>query len=52
MLAAGIVILREILIRLGLEQTTASSHDLLDGVALAAADLPEPGEPAVSLPCC
>ncbi len=51
-LAAGIVILREILLRLGLDHSTASARDLLDGVALAAAELPEPGETGIPRPCC
>jgi exopolyphosphatase/guanosine-5'-triphosphate,3'-diphosphate pyrophosphatase len=37
-LAAGIVILREILLHLGLGATTASDRDLLTGAALAAAE--------------
>jgi exopolyphosphatase / guanosine-5'-triphosphate,3'-diphosphate pyrophosphatase len=50
-LAAGIVILREILLRVGLDRTSASARDLLDGAALAAAELPEP-DPALPHPCC
>jgi len=45
-LAAGIVILRETLPHVGLEEIAPSSRDLLDGAALAAAALPEPNEGA------
>jgi exopolyphosphatase/guanosine-5'-triphosphate,3'-diphosphate pyrophosphatase len=54
-LAAGIVILRETLRHLGLGGTTASDRDLLNGVALAAAALPEPDEgaaPPGAYTCC
>ncbi|MGN6797332.1 MAG: Ppx/GppA phosphatase family protein [Gaiellaceae bacterium] len=54
-LAAGIVIVRETLRRLGLGETTASDRDLLNGVALAAARLPEPKEgdaPPGAYTCC
>ncbi|MGN6800130.1 MAG: Ppx/GppA phosphatase family protein [Gaiellaceae bacterium] len=54
-LAAGIVIVRETLRRLGLGETTASDRDLLNGIALAAARLPEPEEgdaPPGAYTCC
>ncbi len=54
-LAAGVVILREILLHLGLTSTTASDRDLLNGAALAAAELPEPEEgaaPPGAFTCC
>jgi exopolyphosphatase / guanosine-5'-triphosphate,3'-diphosphate pyrophosphatase len=54
-LAAGIVIVREALRRLGLDATTASERDLLNGIALAAARLPEPNEgdvPPGAYTCC
>ncbi|HZP73817.1 MAG TPA: hypothetical protein VFA97_10625 [Gaiellaceae bacterium] len=50
-LPAGIVILREILLRVGLGHTIASPRDLLDGAALAAAALPA-REPEPPRPCC
>jgi exopolyphosphatase/guanosine-5'-triphosphate,3'-diphosphate pyrophosphatase len=54
-LAAGVVVVRETLRRLGLGETTASDRDLLNGIALAAARLPEPGEgdaPPGAYTCC
>jgi hypothetical protein len=39
-----VVILREVLRHLGLEQVEASPRDLLNGVALEAARLPAPPE--------
>jgi exopolyphosphatase/guanosine-5'-triphosphate,3'-diphosphate pyrophosphatase len=54
-LAAGIVVLREILRHLGLAETAASERDLLNGAALAAAELPEPAEgdaPPGAYTCC
>ena len=54
-LAAGIVVVREALRHLGLGGTTASDRDLLDGIALAAARLPEPIEgdaPPGAYTCC
>lgn len=54
-LPAGIVIVRETLRRLGLPETTASDRDLLNGIALAAARLPEPKEgdaPPGAYTCC
>jgi exopolyphosphatase/pppGpp-phosphohydrolase len=46
-IVAGAAILRAILRRYGLSSIEASEHDLLHGVALAAAELPEPVEGAV-----
>jgi exopolyphosphatase/guanosine-5'-triphosphate,3'-diphosphate pyrophosphatase len=54
-LAAGVVVLRETLDRLGLTETTASDRDILNGAALAAAELPEPDEDAAppgAYTCC
>jgi len=54
-LAAGVVVLRETLRHLGLHETTASDRDLLNGAALAAADLPEREEgaaPPGAYTCC
>ena len=54
-LAAGIVVVRETLLHLHLNETTASDRDLLNGVALAAARLPEPNEgdaPPGAYTCC
>ena len=54
-LAAGVVVVRETLRHLGLTETTASDRDLLNGVALAAARLPEPEEgeaPPGAYTCC
>jgi exopolyphosphatase / guanosine-5'-triphosphate,3'-diphosphate pyrophosphatase len=54
-LAAGVVVLRETLLHLGLAETTAWGRDLLTGAALAAAELPEPGEgaaPPGAYTCC
>ena len=54
-LAAGLVVVRETLLHLHLNETTASDRDLLDGVALAAARLPEPKEgdaPPGAYTCC
>jgi exopolyphosphatase/guanosine-5'-triphosphate,3'-diphosphate pyrophosphatase len=54
-LAAGIVVLRETLRHLRLEETRASERDILNGVALAAAELPEPDEgaaPPGAYTCC
>jgi exopolyphosphatase/guanosine-5'-triphosphate,3'-diphosphate pyrophosphatase len=52
---AGVVVVRETLRHLGLDQTTASDRDLLNGAALAAAGLPEPEEgaaPPGTYTCC
>jgi exopolyphosphatase/guanosine-5'-triphosphate,3'-diphosphate pyrophosphatase len=54
-LGAGVVVVREVLRHLGLRQTTASDRDILNGVALAAAALPEPEEgaaPPGAYTCC
>ena len=54
-LPAGAVVLREILLRLGVDRTEASERDLLNGAALVAAELPEPGEgaaPPGAFTCC
>ena len=54
-LAAGAVELREILRRYGLERTGASGRDLLNGAALAAAELPTPEDgaaPPGAYTCC
>jgi exopolyphosphatase/guanosine-5'-triphosphate,3'-diphosphate pyrophosphatase len=54
-LAAGVVILRETLLHLGLDRTEASDRDILNGAALAAAELPEPEEgaaPPGAFTCC
>jgi exopolyphosphatase / guanosine-5'-triphosphate,3'-diphosphate pyrophosphatase len=54
-LPAGAVILRETLRHLGLDRTEPSSRDLLNGAALAAAELPEPEEgaaPPGAYTCC
>jgi exopolyphosphatase/guanosine-5'-triphosphate,3'-diphosphate pyrophosphatase len=54
-IVAGAAILREILRRYGVGSIEASEHDLLHGVALAAAELPEPSEDAVppgAYTCC
>jgi exopolyphosphatase/guanosine-5'-triphosphate,3'-diphosphate pyrophosphatase len=54
-LAAGVLILRETLRQLRLVAIEASERDLLDGVALAAAELPEPAEgeaPPGAYTCC
>lgn len=54
-IVAGAVILREVLARYGLAEIEVSGHDLLDGAALAAAELPEPEEgaaPPGAYTCC
>ena len=54
-LAAGVLILRETLRHLGLNAIDASERDLLNGAALAAAELPEPVEgeaPPGAYTCC
>jgi exopolyphosphatase/guanosine-5'-triphosphate,3'-diphosphate pyrophosphatase len=54
-IVAGAVILREALDRFGLDGIEASEHDLLDGAALEAAELPEPEEgaaPPGAYTCC
>ena len=52
---AGIVVVREVLRAFGLDELEVSERDLLDGVALAAAELPEPEEgevPPGAFTCC
>jgi exopolyphosphatase/guanosine-5'-triphosphate,3'-diphosphate pyrophosphatase len=54
-IVAGAVILMEILDAFGLDAVDASEHDILDGAALAAAELPEPQEgaaPPGAYTCC
>ena len=54
-IVAGGVILMEILDAFGLDAVDASEHDILDGAALAAAELPEPQEgaaPPGAYTCC
>jgi exopolyphosphatase/guanosine-5'-triphosphate,3'-diphosphate pyrophosphatase len=54
-IVAGAAILRAVLRRYGLEAIEVSEHDLLHGVALAAAELPEPAEgdaPPGAFTCC
>ena len=54
-IVAGAVILRELLLRYGLDELEVSEHDLLHGAALEAAELPEPVEgdaPPGAYTCC
>jgi exopolyphosphatase/guanosine-5'-triphosphate,3'-diphosphate pyrophosphatase len=54
-IVAGATIVREVLRRYGLDALAASEHDLLHGIALAAAELPEPVEgdaPPGAYTCC
>ena len=54
-IVAGAVILREVLDRYGLTEIEASEHDILDGAALLAADLPaavEGAAPPGAYTCC
>ena len=54
-IVAGAAILAEVLARYGLDELEASERDLLDGVALEAAALPEPEEgaaPPGAYTCC
>ena len=54
-IVAGAIIVRETLQHFGLDELEASEHDLLHGVALAAAELPEPVEgdaPPGAYTCC
>jgi exopolyphosphatase/guanosine-5'-triphosphate,3'-diphosphate pyrophosphatase len=54
-IVAGATIVREVLRRYDLDALEASEHDLLHGVALAAAELPEPVEgdaPPGAYTCC
>ena len=54
-LGAGVVVLREALVRLGVDRLETSTRDLLTGAALEAAALPEPPEgtaPPGAYTCC
>jgi exopolyphosphatase / guanosine-5'-triphosphate,3'-diphosphate pyrophosphatase len=54
-IVAGTVILSEVLDHFGLDELEASEHDILDGAALEAAELPEPEEgaaPPGAYTCC
>jgi len=54
-IVAGTVILGEVLDHFGLDRLEASEHDILDGAALEAAELPEPEEgaaPPGAYTCC
>ena len=54
-IVAGAVILREALDRFGLDAIEASEHDIIDGAALEATQLPEPEEgaaPPGAYTCC
>ena len=54
-IVAGLVMLHTILERYGLESIEVSERDLLEGAALAAAELPEPAEgpvPPTAFTCC
>jgi exopolyphosphatase/guanosine-5'-triphosphate,3'-diphosphate pyrophosphatase len=54
-IVAGAVIAREVLVAYGLGAYRVSEHDILDGIALAAAELPEPVEgdaPPGAYTCC
>jgi hypothetical protein len=54
-IVAGTVILGEVLDYFELEGLEASEHDILDGAALEAAELPEPEEgaaPPGAYTCC
>jgi exopolyphosphatase/guanosine-5'-triphosphate,3'-diphosphate pyrophosphatase len=54
-IVAGAVILVSLLEHFGLEEIEVSERDILDGIALAAAELPEPGEgaaPPGAYTCC
>ena len=54
-IVAGAVIVREVLVTYGLDGLTVSERDILDGIALAAAELPEPVEgdaPPGAYTCC
>ena len=54
-IVAGGIVLREVLAHFGLDELEASERDILDGIALVAADLPEPVEgdaPPGAYTCC
>ena len=54
-IAAGVLVVREVLLHLGLDRIAPSARDLLDGVALEAAALPAPAEgdaPPGAYTCC
>ena len=54
-IVAGGIIVRETLSRLGLDALTVSERDILHGIALEAAQLPEPVEgdaPPGAYTCC
>ena len=54
-IVAGGIVLREVLACFGLEQIEVSERDILDGIALEAAELPEPVEgdaPPGAYTCC
>ena len=54
-IVAGLVVLHTILERYGLDSIEVSERDLLEGAALAAAELPEPAEgpvPPTAFTCC
>jgi exopolyphosphatase/pppGpp-phosphohydrolase len=54
-IVAGLVVLSEILAYYDLPELTVSERDLLDGVALAATELPAPDETGVppgAYTCC
>jgi exopolyphosphatase/guanosine-5'-triphosphate,3'-diphosphate pyrophosphatase len=54
-IVAGLVVLHTILEGYGLESIEVSERDLLEGAALAAAELPEPAEgpvPPMAFTCC
>ena len=54
-IVAGVVVLREVLDRYGLEEIEVSERDILHGAAYAAAELPEPDEgaaPPGAYTCC
>ena len=54
-IVGGAVVVREVLAHFGLDELEASERDLLWGVALAAAELPEPIEgeaPPGAFTCC
>ena len=55
MIVAGLIVIHEILGFYGLAELTVSERDLLDGAALAAAELPAPDETGVhpgAFTCC